>query len=173
MLIGHRLEPSGETDDVDLGLVGEVHNVNVKEIKSIIKDNIIPVITPLALGDDGKTIYNINADVAAAKVAEMLQANKLVFISDVPGILKDPKNEETLISTIYSDEIGAYINDGTISGGMIPKIKSAQKALNAGANKVHMIDGRVKHSILLEIFTDSGIGTQILSIAHKKVHHVI
>lgn len=162
VLIGHKLEPSPDTDNADLGFVGEVHNVNTKEIKSIIKDNIIPVITPLALGEDEKTIFNINADLAAAKVAEMLQVNKLVFISDVPGVLKDSKNETTLIPTIYSDEIESYILDGTISGGMIPKIKSAQKALNAGANKVHMIDGRVKHSILLEIFTDSGVGTQIL-----------
>lgn len=163
VLVGHKLEPSADTDNADLGFVGEVHNVDTKEIKEIIKDNIIPVITPLALGDDGKTIFNINADIAAAKVAEMLQANKLVFISDVPGVLKDSKNEETLISTIYSNEIDTYIKKGIISGGMIPKIRSAQKALNAGANKVHMIDGRVKHSILLEIFTDSGIGTQILS----------
>lgn len=163
VLTGHKLEPSEETDNADLGFVGEVHNVDTKEIKGIIKDNIIPVITPLALGDDGKTIFNINADIAAAKVAEMLKANKLVFISDVPGILKDPKNEETLISTIYSEDIDSYIKEGIITGGMIPKVRSAQKALNAGTNKVHMIDGRVKHSILLEIFTDSGIGTQILS----------
>lgn len=162
VLIGHKFETSEDTDHADLGFVGEAHNVDVKEIKSIIKDNIIPVITPIALGEDGKTIFNINADIAAAKVAEMLQANKLVFISDVPGVLKDPKNEGTLISTIYANEIDSYIKNGIISGGMIPKIKSAQKALNAGANKVHMIDGRVKHSILLEIFTDSGIGTQIL-----------
>ncbi|MEI6054665.1 MAG: acetylglutamate kinase [Lentisphaerota bacterium] len=164
ILVGHKLEPSSDTDNADLGFVGEVHNVDTREIKSILKDNIIPVITPLALGEDGKTIFNINADIAAAKVAEMLKANKLVFISDVPGVLKDSKNEDTLISTIYSDEIESYILDGTISGGMIPKIKSAQKALNAGANKVHMIDGRVKHSILLEIFTDTGIGTQILPV---------
>lgn len=164
VLVGHKLEPSIDTDNADLGFVGEVHNVDTKEIKSIIKDNIIPVITPLALGDDGKTIFNINADIAAAKVAEMLQANKLIFISDVPGVLKDSKDEETLIPTIYSNEIDAYIKEGIISGGMIPKVRSAQKALNAGANKVHMIDGRVKHSILLEIFTDSGIGTQILSM---------
>jgi len=163
VLVGHKFEPSEETDFADLGFVGEVHNVNSKEIKSIIKDNIIPVITPLALGEDGKTVFNINADIAAAKVAENLQANKLVFISDVPGVLMNPKDESTLISTIYSNEIDAYIKDGIISGGMIPKIRSAQKALNAGANKVHMIDGRVKHSILLEIFTDSGIGTQILN----------
>lgn len=163
VLVGHKLEPSIDTDNADLGFVGEVHNVDTKEIKSIIKDNIIPVITPLALGDDGKTILNINADIAAAKVAEMLQANKLIFISDVPGVLKDPKDEGTLIPTIYSNEIDTYIKEGIISGGMIPKVRSAQKALNAGANKVHMIDGRVKHSILLEIFTDSGIGTQILS----------
>lgn len=164
VLCAHKLKPSEETNFADLGFVGDVEEVNADLIMDTLKDSGIPVITPLAsgVGDDSATIYNINADIAAAKIAERLKSNKLVYISDVPGVLKDPKDESSLISTIYSEEIDSYIQSGVISGGMIPKVRSAQKALIAGTNKVHFIDGRLKHSILLEIFTDSGIGTQIL-----------
>jgi len=164
ILTGHKLEETDESGNIiDLGLVGEVSSVDIAEIKSMIKDNIIPVITPLALDENGKTIYNVNADIAAAKVAESLHAKKLVYIGDVPGLLKIPKDESTLISSIDASEVESYIKNGTISGGMIPKIRSAMKAISAGTNKVHLIDSRVQHSILLEIFTDSGVGTQIVS----------
>ncbi|HJO95592.1 MAG TPA: acetylglutamate kinase [Victivallales bacterium] len=145
----------------DLGLVGEVHKMNTAKLNSVLKKNAIPVITPLSFGNDNK-LYNINADIAAAKVAELIQARKLVYISDVPGILKDIEDDSSLISTMYLKEVQDYIDCGIISGGMIPKINSAVKALNAGTNKVHLVDGRLQHSLLLEIFTETGVGTQIL-----------
>jgi acetylglutamate kinase len=146
---------------LDLGFVGEVYKATTKPILDIVESDMIPVITPLALDTKGQ-IYNVNADIAAAKIAEFLNARKLVYISDVPGILEDVNNEKSVISTIHLNEISKYIEDGTISGGMLPKINSAIEALKAGTNKVHMVDGRVKHTLLLEIFTDSGVGTQII-----------
>jgi acetylglutamate kinase len=148
-------------DKLDLGFVGEVYKATTKPILDIVESDMIPVITPLALDTKGQ-IYNVNADIAAAKIAEFLNARKLVYISDVPGILKDVSDEKSLISTIHLNEIDTYIKDGTISGGMLPKINSAIEALKAGTNKVHMVDGRVDHTLLLEIFTDSGVGTQII-----------
>jgi acetylglutamate kinase len=145
----------------DLGFVGEVYKMNTEKVNAILNKNLIPVITPLSFGDNNK-LYNINADIAAAKVAEFIQARKLVYISDVPGILQDIKNDGSLISTIYLKEVQDYIDKNIISGGMIPKISSAVKALRSGTNKVHLIDGRLQHSLLLEIFTETGIGTQIL-----------
>jgi acetylglutamate kinase len=115
----------------------------------------------LAIDEEGQT-YNINADIAACQIAKALKARKLVFLSDVPGILRDPEDEGSVISTITVDEVEGLIERGIISGGMAPKIKSAEEALRAGTNKVHIIDGRVKHSLMLEIFTDSGVGTQIV-----------
>lgn len=145
----------------DLGFVGDIYHVDTKKINYLLDKDIIPVITPLGL-DFNSYIYNINADIAAAETAEALKARKLLFISDVPGILLDPKDETSRISTINIKDINQFISKGIISGGMIPKINSAAKALKAGTNKVHMIDGRTPHSILLEIFTTSGVGTQIL-----------
>jgi acetylglutamate kinase len=121
----------------------------------------VPVITPLGTDMDGQ-VYNINADMAACEIAAQLRARKLVFLSDVPGVLRDPKDESSLISTIRADQVDALIAEKVISGGMIPKIRSAVAALHAGTGKVHMIDGRLQHSLLLEIFTHRGIGTQIV-----------
>lgn len=151
--------PEGEK--LDIGFVGDITDVETQLIYAMVASEIIPVITPLGTGDDGQ-IYNINADIAACKIAEALKATKLVFLSDVPGILKDTKDEKSIISTIKVDEVDGLIKDGIISGGMLPKIKSCMHAIEAGTQKVHMIDGRVKHTLLLEIFTDSGIGTEIL-----------
>ena len=148
-------------EDLDIGFVGNIIDVDTSEIYEAIEKRMIPVIPPLGIGDDGQ-IYNINADIAACKIAEALKARKLVFLSDVPGIMRDPSNEDTVIGTIKTDEIQKLIDDKVISGGMIPKVKSSLHALEAGTNKVHMIDGRVKHSLLLEIFTSAGIGTQII-----------
>ncbi|OVE82758.1 acetylglutamate kinase, partial [bacterium M21] len=142
--------------------VGEVINVDVSAIEELLAVNDVPVITPLAIGEDGHT-YNINADVSACKIAEALKARKLVFMSDVPGILRDPKDEKTLISSIRIDEVNGLIEEGVLSGGMLPKIESATSALQAGCRKVHMIDARLQHSILLEIFTDSGVRTEIMN----------
>ncbi|MCM8525002.1 MAG: acetylglutamate kinase [Lentisphaeraceae bacterium] len=146
--------------DLDIGFVGDVNKVDVAQVNAIIEAGEIPVITPLAKDDSGN-VYNINADIAAAKVAEALKARKLVYLSDVPGLLRDPKDESTLIHSILVDEVEDYIAKGIIAGGMLPKVLSAVEALKAGTRKVHMIDGRMRHSLLLELFTDSGVGTEI------------
>ena len=148
-------------EKIDVGFVGDIVSVNTTKIISAIERGMIPVITPLGTDADGQ-VYNINADIAACKVAEFLKARKLVFLSDVPGIMRDPKDESTLIPTIKIDDVEKLIADKVISGGMIPKIQSSVHALRAGSNKVHMIDGRIQHSLLLEIFTDKGIGTEIV-----------
>ena len=147
--------------DIDIGFVGDIYDVAVSRILDAIKSNVIPVIPPLACDEKGQ-VFNINADIAACKIAEALKAKKLVFLSDVPGILQDPASEESVISTIKISEITTLIERGIIKGGMVPKVKSAVHAINAGTNKVHMIDGRMRHSLLLEIFTDGGIGTEII-----------
>ncbi len=147
--------------DLDIGFVGSVTEVDIAPIIATVEEDIIPVIPPLAVGDDGE-IYNVNADIAACKIAEALKARKLVFLSDVPGILKDPSDESTLISHVTRDYVMKMIDEGIISGGMIPKVMSCLHALEAGTGKVHMVDGRIPHALLLEIFTDSGIGTEIV-----------
>ena len=150
---------TGEGEDV--GLVGEVTGVNTTPIFEALEAGLIPVVTPLGTGLDGNT-YNINADTAACKIAEALHARKLVFMSDVPGILADCSDENSVIATICTTDIDKLIQDGILSGGMLPKIASCVSALDSGINKVHMIDGRQKHSLLLEIFTSNGVGTQIV-----------
>jgi len=154
--------PCPETGQaLDIGLVGEVVAVDTAPILAALAEGTVPVVPPLGVGADGR-VYNINADVAACQIAEALRARKLVFLSDVPGILRDPRDESTLISHIGLGEVEDLIRTGVIGGGMVPKIRSAEAALRAGTNKVHMIDGRVRHSLLLEIFTDRGIGTEIV-----------
>ncbi len=148
-------------EKLDWGFVGEPGEVDVTPILALTEKNIIPVITPLGIGADGMP-HNINADVAAAAVAKALRARKLVFLSDVPGLLRDPSDEQSLIGTLRINEVRELIADGTISGGMLPKIESSIAALEAGVRKVHMIDGRMAHSLLLEIFTDKGVGTEIV-----------
>ena len=145
----------------DVGFVGEVTGVNTTPIFEALEAGLIPVVTPLGTGGDGHT-YNINADTAACKIAEALHARKLVFMSDVPGILADCNDENSVIATICTSDIDKLIKDGILSGGMLPKIAGCVSALDSGINKVHMIDGRQKHSLLLEIFTSNGVGTQIV-----------
>ena len=148
-------------EKLDIGYVGKVVAVDVDPILDALKYKFIPVITPLAMDFYGQT-YNINADTAACEIAMALKARKLVFLSDVPGILRDPKDESTLISVIRTSEVDGLIAEGVLSGGMLPKIQSSVNAIKAGTKEVHMIDGRTPHSLLLEIFTNSGIGTEIL-----------
>ena len=150
---------SGEKQDI--GFVGEITGVDTSAIDAVLAAGRTPVVTPLGVGEDGQ-IYNINADVAACRIAAALHARKLVFLSDVPGIMRDPADESTVIPTICTDEIPELIREKVLSGGMLPKIESCVRALQAGINKVHLIDGRVRHTLLLEIFTDSGVGTQII-----------
>jgi len=151
----------GSEEKLDVGFVGEVTEVACQKIVEMVEQNIIPVIPPLGIGKTGQ-VFNINADIAACKIAEALQARKLVFLSDVPGIMRDAKDEASVIPSIKTAEAEALIAAGIISGGMIPKIQSCIHALQAGTNKVHMIDGRIDHSLLLELFTDEGIGTEIV-----------
>ena len=145
----------------DIGFVGEITGVNVAPIMEAIEAGLVPVVTPLGTGLDGQ-IYNINADIAACRIAEAIHARKLVFLSDVPGILADCTDETSVIPTIRTDEMDELIQRKIISGGMLPKLRSCVNALNAGINKVHLIDGRVMHTLLLEIVTDHGVGTQIV-----------
>ena len=147
--------------ELDLGFVGNIVNVETTQIMEALEKDTLPVIPPLAIDGEGNT-YNINADIAACQIAKALKARKLVFLSDVPGILRDQKDENSVISTITVDEVDDLIKRNIISGGMAPKIKSAEEALLAGTNKVHIIDARIKHSLMLEIFTDKGIGTEIV-----------
>lgn len=146
---------------VDLGHVGEVIHVDTAPIHAALARHQIPVITPLGVGADGQ-VYNINADISACQIAAALQARKLVFLSDVPGLLADRENPQSVISTLHASEVEEAIRSGVISGGMVPKIRSAVAALAAGTSKVHLIDGRLQHALLLEIFTDAGVGTQIV-----------
>jgi acetylglutamate kinase len=142
---------------VDLGLVGEIVSVNVPFINLLLHNGMMPVVAPIGVGDAGE-IYNVNADLAAGAVATALKAEKLVYLSDVEGIFVNNK----LVSTLTRTEAQLFMKDGSIFGGMIPKVTSAFETLRAGVKKVHLIDGRVKHSLLLEIFTDEGIGTQMV-----------
>jgi acetylglutamate kinase len=154
-----RDEASGREEDV--GFVGRVVSVDTTALEQILDRRFVPVIAPLGRDAQGNAL-NINGDMAACRIAEELRARKLVFLSDVPGILRDPSDESSLISTVHSADVPALIRDGVIAGGMVPKVRSAVSALHGGTAKVHMIDGRIQHSLLLEIFTDSGIGTQIV-----------
>jgi acetylglutamate kinase len=143
---------------IDIGLVGKVKSINSQLIITLTQNNFIPVIAPTGAGDKGET-YNINADVVAGEIAAALKAEKLLLLTDVPGVLDKNKN---LINTMNNDEALKLIDDGTVEGGMFPKIKCCLKALKGGVGKAHIIDGRLKHAILLEVFTDKGIGTQII-----------
>ncbi len=141
-----------------IGLVGKVKAINADLIASMTRDGVIPVIAPTGVGDEGET-YNINADLVAGAVAASLRAEKLILLTDVPGVL-NAKGE--LIHTMDDRTTRGMIEDGTIEGGMFPKVKCCLKALKGGVQKAHIVDGRLKHTILLEMFTDQGIGTEIV-----------
>lgn len=145
-------------EDVDLGMVGEVEKINPHLIKVLENSGFIPVIAPVGFDGQGNT-YNINADHVAGKIAGALGAEKLILLTDVPGILDENKN---LISSLNEAAAGELIRRGVISRGMIPKVMCAIEALHEGVNKTHIVDGRVEHALILEIFTDAGIGTEIL-----------
>jgi acetylglutamate kinase len=161
VLVCQKLGTDEDGNEVDLGFVGEVSEVKVKLIKKEIADGFIPVISPVAEGLDGKP-YNVNADLVAGKVASALRARRLFYMSDVPGLLADPPDPESLISTLNVSQIEDLKKSGVIDKGMRPKVASAVKALEEGVQRVHFIDGRLAHSLLLEIFTDKGIGTEIV-----------
>jgi acetylglutamate kinase len=146
---------------IDVGYVGEVVEVNTDPLRQCIQLGITPVISPVALGEDGK-IYNCNADVAAAQAAIALNAKRLVFMSDVPGLMRDPKDINTVIAHLQTTEVPGLKAAGIVDKGMIPKVDSAVAAIKSGVEKVSFVDGRMNHSVLLEIFTDKGVGTEVV-----------
>lgn len=150
---------TGVSEIVDIGLVGEVTSISPDIINSLQKDGFIPVISPIGVGPNGETL-NINADFVAAAVASALKAEKLLLLTDVPGILN---KKGDIISTLKKGQISKLVKDGTITGGMLPKVQSCLNALSEGVGKTHIVDGRVPHCLLLEIFTKEGIGTEILN----------
>ena len=151
---------SPEGEPYNLGFVGEITSIDTDPILRAIDEGITPVISPTARGDDGQ-LFNCNADLVAAELAIALKARRLVFMSDVPGLMKDPTKPETLISELSVKEVAKLKADSVIGEGMIPKIDSAVGAIQAGVKKVSLVDGRVNHAVLLEIFTDRGVGTQL------------
>ena len=151
-----------DKDGADLGFVGEVTEVNPEILLSLIAQGFIPVVSTVALGETGDTNrYNINADTAATNIAVALKAEKFVQLTNVPGVLRDINDPSSLIQRIHLADVQGFIDDGTIAGGMIPKIECCMLARNGGVPRTHIIDGRVPHSLLIEMFSDRGIGTMI------------
>ena len=146
---------------VDIGFVGDVERVSTSPITVLIEGGMIPVVAPIGRGEDGQS-YNVNADTAAGEIAAALRAEKLVFLTDVTGIMRDPEESSTLISTLHVLDVDHLVEEAVISGGMIPKVEACVKAVKSGVRKTHVVDGRIPHSMLLEIFTREGIGTEIV-----------
>ena len=147
--------------DAKYGLVGRITGVNPEPVENALMTGYIPVVSTVAQGVDADTAYNINADTAAAKLAEALGAEKLILLTDVRGLLRDPKDEETLIHVLHTYDVPALIAQGVISGGMIPKMECSVEAIHGGVERVHILDGRIPHSILIELLSDRGIGTML------------
>ena len=163
VFVGEKLmEKDADGNPVDIGMVGSVIGCELSRVKEALSLQLTPVISPLARELGTNQSLNVNADLAAAALARELKPVKLVYISDVPGLMNDPSDPSTIIQSIDRKEAFELIEQGVISGGMIPKVKSAVEALNAGVRKVHFIDGRLRHTLLLEIFTPEGIGTEIV-----------
>ncbi len=163
VFVGEKLsEKDAEGNPVDIGMVGRVIGCQLARVEEALSLQLTPIISPLARELGTQQALNVNADLAAAALARELKPVKLVYISDVPGLLQDPNDFSTIIRSINRKEAYELIEQGVISGGMIPKVKSAVDALNAGVRKVHFIDGRLPHTLLLEIFTPEGIGTEIV-----------
>ena len=161
LIFAHKTEAKKIDEElVDLGLVGEVDCINTELLDMFLDNDYIPVISPVGIAKDG-TSLNLNADTAAGEVASAVGAEKLIILTDVPGVLRDPSDPDSLIQKIRISEVPKLIEDGVISGGMIPKIETCVQAIEGGVKSCHIIDGRKKHSLLLEIFTYEGIGTMI------------
>ncbi len=158
--MGRVRRPDGTEDIVDIGLVGEVRQVNPGIVATVIREGYIPVVAPVAVGEGGNS-YNVNADSAAGALAVALNADKLIILTDVEGILADRNDKKTLISTVARQDVPRLVEKGIIDGGMIPKVECCVSALQGGVGTTHILDGRVSHSVLLEIFTDRGVGTMV------------
>lgn len=157
-LDGNLLKAEKQTKNGDIGFVGDITDVDVTVINDVINSGYIPVIATVAGGAEGE-VYNINADIAASAIAAKLNAKKLILMTDVRGLLRDKDDEDTLISVVNVSEVPRLKNEGIISGGMIPKIDCCVEAVRQGVDRAHILDGRIPHSILIELFSDEGIGT--------------
>ena len=154
-----RKSPELEAPEIiDIGHVGQVEFIDTRVLTMLTESDVIPVVAPIGVGEHGES-YNINADLVAGKLAEVLKAEKLMLLTNTAGVLD---KHDDVVTGLVADEVKTLIDDGTVSGGMLPKVGCALSAVNSGVNSAHIVDGRVPHSVLLEIFTDQGIGTQIL-----------
>ena len=154
----------------DIGFVGDVKQVNAQILWDLLEKDFIPIVCPIGLDDEYNT-YNINADDAACAIAQAMEAEKLAFLTDIEGVYKDPKDPETLISELTVSEAQGLMTDGYIGGGMLPKLQNCIDAINSGVSRVHILDGRIPHCLLLEIFTNKGIGTAILKDDGSRYYH--
>ena len=153
-------DEEGNKEKVDIGYVGQVDSIDASILRDLLDMDYIPVIAPIGVGEDGES-YNINADYVAAEIAGALKAEKLLFMTDIEGVYKDFEDKDSFISSLTDVEAREYIKNGIISGGMIPKVEACLRSLDAGTQKVHIIDGRQPHAIILELLTEQGIGTQV------------
>lgn len=158
------------SDGQDIGFVGNVTEVRPKILQDLLEKDFLPIVCPIGLDKDFQT-YNINADDAACAIAEAMKAEKLAFLTDIEGVMRDPKDPNSLISELRVSEAQKLIENGNVGGGMIPKLKNCIDAIENGVNRVHILDGRIPHSLLLEIFTNKGIGTAILREEEEKFYH--
>lgn len=154
----------------DIGYVGDIKEVNPKILFDLLENDYLPIVCPIGMDDEYNT-YNINADDAACAIARAVEAEKLAFLTDIEGVYKDPKNPDTLISELTAKEARELINDGFIGGGMLPKLNNCIDAIDNGVSRVHILDGRIAHCLLLEIFTNKGIGTAILGDQEDKFYN--
>ena len=158
-------------DGRDIGFVGEVTKVDTTLINTLLENDFVPVICPIGLGEEDCKSYNVNADDAACAIATAMQAGKLVFLSDIEGVYEDPHDPSTLISELTIDDAEKFIASGNAGGGMLPKLQNCIEAIKQGVSRVHILDGRVEHSLLLEFFTDKGIGTAIIDEEGSRYYH--
>ena len=154
----------------DIGFVGNITEVNAQILWDLLEKDFLPIVCPIGLDDDYNT-YNINADDAACAIAQAMEAEKLAFLTDIEGVYKDPQNPESLISELTVSEAAELMNDGYIGGGMLPKLQNCIDAIESGVSRVHILDGRIPHCLLLEIFTNKGIGTAILKDDGSRYYH--
>lgn len=154
----------------DIGFVGEIKDVDVTLVNTLLENDFVPVICPIGIDDNFQT-YNINADDAACAVAMAVKAEKLAFLTDIEGLYKDPEEKTTLISELTTEEAKDFLESGNVGGGMLPKLKSCIDAVESGVSRVHILDGRIEHCLLLEFFTNKGIGTAILGDTEGRYYH--
>jgi acetylglutamate kinase len=158
------------SDGQDIGFVGEITDVNPKILFDLLEKDFLPIVCPIGMDENFQT-YNINADDAACAIAKAVSAEKLAFLTDIEGVYKDPADKDSLISELTLTEARALINDGFIGGGMLPKLNNCIDAIENGVSRVHILDGRIAHCLLLEIFTNKGIGTAILGDGEDRFYH--